>query len=184
MPGSHADNHDRDKLSRWSKGLGGGNSTRFPVYAVFLVRPEDRYAHDVFREFRSSFQSLGADFQHLVIFGQHGVSSTLLSLLDRLGRSLESLPMLALFSGPSADMFCSLSLTAGDAHGHSETVAGESATESEDLWRGLLVSLGDAAAGEQSSLDLESVPGTVIAPLTNGTMERLVEEVLRRVSLA
>ena len=64
---------------------------------MFLGRPEDRHAHDVFREFRSSFENLGAPFEHLVIFGQHGVSGTALFLLGKLGHTLESLPMVAPF---------------------------------------------------------------------------------------
>ena len=95
------------------------------MYAVFLVAPEDRYAHDVFRAFRSSFENLGASFEHLVIFGQHGVSSTVLGLLDQVGHSLKSLPMLALFSGPPADEFQFLPLPKGSTHKHSEESAGE-----------------------------------------------------------
>ena len=73
---SHADNHDLDKLARWYRGLSSGESGQFPVYAVFLVTSSDSAAHDIFRRFRSSFEAHGAGFDHLVIFGQHGVSST------------------------------------------------------------------------------------------------------------
>ena len=184
MPSSHADNHDRDKLSRWSVGLGGGNPGQFPVYAVFLVTPEDRYAHDVFRKFRSSFESLEAHFDHLVIYGQHGVSSTVLSLLEQLGRSLKSLPMLVLFSGPLADEFHSLPLTPGCNYERSEALAGELLAGSGELWRGLLARLEDAAAGMPAALDLESVPGITSSPLANGPMEKLVRGVLHRVSSA
>ena len=81
MAPSHADSHDLDKLARWSQALDGGQPGQFPVYAAFIVRPEDQSAHDAFREFRSSFQKAGAEFEHLVIFGQHGVSRTALELL-------------------------------------------------------------------------------------------------------
>ena len=181
MTNNHADSHDRDKLSRWSEGLAGGDPGEFPAYAVFLVTSEDRYAHDVFREFRSSFEKLEAQFEHLVIFGQHGVSSTVLSLLDELGHSLESLPMLALFSGPLADGFYSLPLTRGTINEHSEGIAGELIPGSDNLWRGLLVRLEDAAGGKVSILDLESVPGVASSPLAKGPMEKLVREVLQRV---
>lgn len=184
MPSSHADNHDRDKLSRWSEDLADGNSGEFPVYAVFLVTLEDRCAHDVFRAFRSSFEKLEAHFEHLVIFGQHGVSSTVLSLLDQLGHSLESLPMVALFSGPLADGFHSLPLAKGTTDAHSEGIAGESGRGSDELWRGLLVRLEGAAGGTDSILDLGSVPGVTSSPLANGPMEKLVREVLQRVSSA
>ena len=184
MTSSHADNHDRDKLSRWSEGLGSGNPGQFPAYVVFLVTPEDRYAHNVFRKFRSSFENLKAQFDHLVIFGQHGVSSTVLSLLDQLGRSPESLPMLALFSGPLADRFHSLPLTAGSTYEQSEALSGELLAGSEELWPGLLARLEDAAAGKPSSLDVESVPGITSSSLTKGPMEKLVRAVLQQVSSA
>ena len=154
------------------------------MYAVFLVAPEDRNAHDVFREFRSSFEKLGASFEHLVIFGQHGVSSTVLGLLDRVCHSLESLPMLALFSGPLADGFQFLPLPKGSTHQHSEEIAGESGRCCDDLWRGLLVRLEDAAVGKVSVLDLQSVPGITSSPLATGSMQKLVREVLQRVSSA
>ena len=184
MTNNHADSHDRDKLSRWSEDLANGTSGEFPVYAVFLVTSEDRYAHDVFREFRSSFEKLEARFEHLMIFGQHGVSRTVLSFLDHLGHSLQSLPMVALFSGPLADGFHSLPLTGGTNYEHSEGVAGESGRGSDDLWRGLLVRLEGAAGGNVSILDLESVPGITSSPLAKAPMEKLVREVLRRVSPA
>ena len=177
MPDSHADSHDLDKLSRWSEDLASGNSGEFPVYAVFLVGPEDRYAHDVFRGFRSRFENLGANFEHLMIFGQHGVSTTLLSLLEKLGHSVESLPMLALFPAPLADGFHSLSLTVG----HPRKQSGR---DSDDLWRDLLARLEDAAGGKASALDLDSVPGITSSHLIKGPMEELVKEVLQGVSSA
>ena len=177
MPGSHADSHDLDKLSRWSEDLAGGDSGDFPVYAVFLVGPEDRYAHDVFRGFRSSFENLGAQFEHLMIFGQHGVSSTELSLLEQLGHPLESLPMLAIFSAALADEFHSLPLTGGPP-------GKKSGRGSDDNWRDLLARLEDAVGGKASVLDLESVPGITNSRLVKGPMEKLVKEVLQRVSSA
>ena len=99
-PLSHADRHDLDKLKRWYDGLrepqssetpGGG----FPVCAAFLVTGEDRAAHDVFRCYRAAFEELGGQFQHLVIFGQHGLSGTAAAILDGLGLELP-LPLLLL----------------------------------------------------------------------------------------
>lgn len=99
-PLSHADRHDLDKLKRWYDGLqqahpveapGGG----FPVCAVFLVTGEDRAAHDVFRLYRAAFEELGGQFQHLVIFGQHGLSGTAAAMLDGVDVDLP-LPLLLL----------------------------------------------------------------------------------------
>ena len=184
MSNSHADNHDRDKLSRWCEGLAVGTARVFPAYAVFLVTPEDRYAHDVFREFRSSFENLGAEYEHLVIFGQHGVSTTLLGLLDKLGHSLESLPLLALFSGPPASTFHSLALMRGPNPEKSQEDQIESGPDNDTLWRAVLSHLEDAAGGEALTLDVESLPGVESSLLTSETMEKLVGEVLERVSSA
>ena len=95
MTSSHADNHDIDKLGRWREDLAeslAGSSRDFPVYAVFLVSEVDRSAHDIFRQYRTSFQARGSGFANLVIFGQHGVSSTARHLLARWGLPEEALP--------------------------------------------------------------------------------------------
>ena len=114
-PLSHADRHDLDKLKRWHDGLrqadaadapGGG----FPVCAAFLVTGEDRAAHDIFRLYRAAFEELGGQFQHLVIFGQHGLSGTAAAMLDGLelaGLEVE-LPLLLLApadAGTEAPLF-------------------------------------------------------------------------------
>ena len=99
-PRSHADRHDLDKLKRWYDGLrqaeiadapGGG----FPVCAAFLVTGEDRAAHDIFRRYRAAFEELGGQFQHLVIFGQHGLSGTAAAMLAGIEVELP-LPLLLL----------------------------------------------------------------------------------------
>ncbi len=97
MTGSRADGHDLDKLERWRSGLGNGGD--FPVHAVFLVSEADTLAHGVFRAFRSSFEARGGSFQHLVIFGQHGVSTTAAALADELGVEGPPPPALALLYG-------------------------------------------------------------------------------------
>ena len=114
MTASHAENHDRDKLGRWYKDLVSGEPGTFPAYAVFLVSHEDRAAHDVFRAFRSSFEARGAGFEHLVIFGQHGVSSALLRLLSQFGLADEDVPTLALFSNPEAAAVHTVALSPGE----------------------------------------------------------------------
>ena len=182
MAQSHADSHDLDKLARWSHALGGGQPAEFPAYAVFLVGPEDRRAHDAFREFRSSFQNAGAEFQHLVIFGQHGVSRTAMELLGLLGLPQESLPLLALFSGPASTGFYWAPLRKA---GHTETPAGQSQradSGSDDVWRTLLARIEDCAGGAGSGLDLDSVPGLVGVSLGNMSTTSVIEEALRRAS--
>ena len=104
QPMSHADRHDLDKLARWKAGLdaareSGGSS--FPACAIFLVSGEDRASHDIFRRYRSAFEELGGGFHHLVIFGQHGVSTTQTGFLSELALGPASVPLLAI--APMAD---------------------------------------------------------------------------------
>ena len=102
MP-SHADTHDLDKLRRWQKDLEATPDDAPAVFAIFLVSEADTAAHDVFRAFRASFEERKAGFAHLVIFGQHGVSTTVRALQGNLGLAEDGLPTLVLFGGGADD---------------------------------------------------------------------------------
>ena len=161
MASSHADSHDLDKLTRWHRGLfvetSGETSGQFPAYAVFLVGPGDRFAHDAFREFRSSFEQRGASFEHLVIFGQHGVSTTVKGLMAELGLSMDALPLLALFSGPEAKRIHTMTLTGSIPIGNSR--ADSKAREKPglvDSWREVLSQLAQAVDANDGDLNLSS----------------------------
>ena len=96
---SHADRHDLDKLARWKEGLDAdvdSDKAGFPVCAIFLVSPEDRVSHDIFRRYRSAFEELGGGFHNLVIFGQHGVSTTQVAFVAEVGMEQASVPLLAI----------------------------------------------------------------------------------------
>ena len=103
----HADNHDRDKLRRWQSDLNAGAPDAPAVYAIFLVSEADKEAHDIFRTFRTSFEGRFEDreagFAHLVIFGQHGISTTLRRIQAELELPPEELPTLVLFGGDTED---------------------------------------------------------------------------------
>ena len=182
MAQSHADSHDLDKLSRWSQALAGGWGGDFPVCAAFLVRPEDRCAHDLFREFRSSFQNAGAEFEHLVIFGQHGVSRTALELLDLLGLPRESLPLLILFSGPAANWFYWASLEAGASDEDSVRTSKEPIGGSDAPWKMLLARIESGSDSAASELHLDSVPGLAATLLDSGLIKDVVRAALSRAS--
>ena len=113
MP-SHADIHDLDKLDRWQKDLAVAAPDAPPVFAIFLVSESDKTAHDIFRAFRSSFESRNAGFAHLVIFGQHGVSDTVNRLLAELNLPPDSRPTLALFTGSAEAPATIISLPVGN----------------------------------------------------------------------
>ena len=90
------DSHDVGKLVRWHEGLLGGTEVYFPVCALFLASGEDRLAHDIFRSYRSVFEELGAGFHDLIIFGQHGMSTTCTALMPALGLPDLQVPSLVL----------------------------------------------------------------------------------------
>ena len=118
---SHADRHDLDKLARWKDGLdgaGASDGSSFPACAIFLVTGEDRASHDIFRRYRSTFEQLGGGFHHLVIFGQHGVSSTQRAFIGEVGLDQASVPLLVIASmaEDSNDAYC-IELQKGDVDG-------------------------------------------------------------------
>ena len=174
MTQSHADTHDLDKLSRWHKDLIAETPGAFPVYAVFLVSGEDRDAHDVFRAFRTSFEEHGGGFQHLVIFGQHGVSVTTKSLLPELGLSDDSLPSLAMFTQRDAKSVHLLQLIEGDPD--------PSRPEESQPWRKVLNQVEEAVGGQGSGLDLSSVQGIVEKDTVDRPMVELVGKLLSELS--
>ncbi len=154
MTASRADQHDKDKLARWHRDLEGGVTVGFPLHALFLVSEEDRAAHDVFRAFRSRFEELGAGFQHLVIFGQHGVSQAEQTLLARLGLAANAIPSLVLLTATDLPLVYTLPLMSGD-------VRPEAKDSQHDPWGQVLaqVELAEASAGEVKALALGNIPG-------------------------
>ncbi len=169
MTRSHADQHDLDKLSGWYRDLSAGPSGRFPVYALFLVTPEASYAHDIFREFRSSFKARNAGFEHVMIFGQHGVSSTVEGFLSRLEFARDRLPLLVLFRGPSAGEVYPQGLP-------------PDSPDSNEAWRAALSEVERAADEGWSDLNPASLSRAAPTPLRDGSMRDLAGLVLGRVS--
>ena len=98
----HYDEHDHDKLLRWRDDLRDTaiDSEGFPAMALFLVKPQATGAHEIFRRYRAEFEQRDASFAHLVIFGMHGVSSTVKGLLEQIGLSEDDLPVML---APAAD---------------------------------------------------------------------------------
>ena len=182
MSASRADQHDRDKLERWQRDLAGGITSGFPggfpVYALFLVSEVDRAAHDVFRAFRSRFEELGAGFQYLVIFGQHGISQAEQSLLAGLGLAADAIPSLVLLTASDPPLVYSLPLASGD-------VIPAAKDQDQAPWRLILAQVERAQAtageGEVEALALEDIPGIsagigLVGPvidLVAGTLEQL-----------
>ena len=171
MTESHPDSHDADKLARWQRDLLANTGGGFPVYAVFLVSADDQAAHHIFRQYRSSFESLGAGFEHLVIFGQHGVSRVELSLLSEFGLSAAAIPTLVLVVPSQGNTVYCLSLPAGNA-------ADPAPGQSPQPWQGALAMVERASAEQAKGMDLSAVPTVKLCETVDGPLTNLVGNAL------
>ena len=169
MTTTHADSHDLDKLTRWQHELSSAESNSFPSHAVFLVSAEDQTAHDIFRTYRSRFQDLSAAFHHLVIFGQHGVSSTVRHMVPRLGLGVSPLPVLVLFQAASDAEVYSLPLPSGDS-------------EEDRRWEDVLAVVESAARKGTGVAGLDLLPGIGVHHIPAGTVADLINGLLQNLS--
>jgi hypothetical protein len=170
---SHADQHDLDKLARWRQDLSNGDSDQFPVYCVFLVSPDDLASHDVFRRFRSSFEDRSAGFQHLMIFGQHGISATLQALLAEFGLTLDQVPALVLFTAPEVSTAYATALTQGAEPGK---MAGH------EPWQKVLNLVEAVADRGDKTVEMASVAEVNSHPLVGGSLPDVVARVHAKLS--
>ena len=173
---SHADRHDLDKLARWKEGLDASadsDAASFPVCAIFLVAAEDRASHDIFRRYRSAFEELGGGFHNLVIFGQHGISTTLIAFLEEIGLGQDSVPLVAivpLLKG-AGSAYC-IELPKGDRDGE---------LDDSHTWGGALEQIRVIASG-QSSLFLDGMNGVAGIGFVRGSLVNAVAGVLADLS--
>ena len=113
----HYDEHDHDKLLRWRDDLQGASIVdgEFPAMALFLVKPQATGSHEIFRRFRTEFEQRDASFAHLVIFGMHGVSTTVRNLLDQTGLTESDLPVMMLAPAAEPASVVAVQLPAGES---------------------------------------------------------------------
>ena len=164
---SHADRHDLDKLARWRDGFVAAEASGFSVYATFLVTGEDRESHDIFRRFRTDFEEWGAEYSNLIIFGQHGTSTTMAALLAELGLSAANAPLLALSAATGPDAMMVLELPKGNADGP---------LDDSEPWGRVLARIAAARGG--AGLDLSGITELVPRQLHTGQLPDAAERVL------
>ena len=111
------DEHDHDKLLRWRDDLRQNSIVdgEFPAMALFLVKPQATGSHEIFRRFRTEFEHRDASFAHLVIFGMHGVSSTVRSLLGETGLAESDLPVMMLAPATEPSSVVAVQLPSGES---------------------------------------------------------------------
>ena len=158
MTPSRADTHDLDKLNRWYGALSASQTGEFPVHALFLVTAADKYSHDIFRNFRSGFETLGGQFHHLMIFGQHGPSTTVTEFLAEFGIPGNSLSVLMLFIETSSDTVYALSLP------------DESGEDTDQCWQEVLNTVESSVKGTPQGLELASLDELTSYRLSRGSM--------------
>ena len=166
MTTSHADSHDQDKLRRWYDGLCDEGAGRFPVRAIFLVSAHDVAAHGIFRQFRTSFEARAGRFEDLMIFGQHGISSTVGGLLAKFGLHSGSLPALVLLGRESSTTAYVLPLPNGDG------------SHDDGRWMKVLASIEDTTGYGGDVLNLASIPGLTSHQAGHGSLVDAVGGVL------
>ncbi len=176
------DSHDLDKLTRWHEGLTSQTGEGFPVCALFLVSLEDVRAHDIFRVYRTAVEELGAGFNDLVIFGQHGVSNTSAALVSGLGLSGLQIPSLALITTGAPPGCHSAALPAG-ALPKGESEQEEAGKEEQAPWKKALESIRDAVRAG-TSLSLDGVTGLERRDFSSGTLAESVGRVKQQVERA
>ncbi|MDA0264308.1 MAG: hypothetical protein O3A93_08065 [Chloroflexi bacterium] len=172
------DSHDLDKLNRWHEGLNsdsGKSESSFPVCAVFLVSSNDGRAHDIFRRYRTVFEELGAGFHDLVIFGQHGASTTCAAVLSDFGLGGLKISSLALITSGDSLTSHATSLPAGVLAG------GELETEGDAVpWSAALEVIREAVEAGKTP-ELGSVNGLERVHLPSGALASLVGRVKEQI---
>ena len=113
----HYDEHDHDKLVRWRDDLRAASAadSDFPAMALFLVKPQATGSHEIFRRYRTEFEERNAGFANLIIFGMHGVSAAVRSLLAQTGLSESDLPVMMLAPADEPTSVTAVRLPAGES---------------------------------------------------------------------
>ncbi|PKB72352.1 MAG: hypothetical protein BZY87_00765 [SAR202 cluster bacterium Io17-Chloro-G6] len=171
------DSHDLDKLTKWHDGLTSAADQEFPVCALFLASREDTRAHDIFRVYRTAFEEMGAGFHDLVIFGQHGASSTSAGLVASLNLSGVQIPVLALITAGTLTCCHTAFLPPG------ALPEGQSAEDIEAPWKKALETVREAVKAG-TSLSLDGVTGLERRESPGGPLSELVGRVKRQVEMA
>ena len=174
MAATRADTHDLDKLDRWRKGLEEAEAGAFPAIAIFLVSEAHRLSHYIFREYRTSFETRGAEFHHLVIFGQHGISTTVTGFLRQACLDLDCLPSLALVTGPEAMQAHLVPLPTGERP--DPDVGPDQEQQTVEPWRVTLDRLESAADTGSASVDYSGISGVRTVDLGGLHLMGLVSE--------
>ncbi len=172
------DSHDMGKLTSWHAGLVSDSGESFPICALFLASGDDSRAHDIFRIYRTAFEELGAGFHDLVIFGQHGTSTTCAALIPGLELSGLQVPSLVLIRSDEGLVFHTADLPPG------ALVEGQAEEDGvEVVWRQALNTI-KASVETGSVLSLDGVSGLNRVEFSGRNLAETIGEVKLQVEAA
>ena len=170
----HYDAHDQDKLLRWQDELRANPPAdgAFPALALFLVRPADTAAHEIFRRYRAEFEPRGASFAQLVIFGMHGVSAAVRALLRQAGLFESDLPLMLLAPSSAATATIAITLPTGDSLAGGDDPNGDGTCDYLAPWQDALDRIRITRYGNGSPLRLRGVQGRPLDGVDIGDLAR------------
>ena len=166
MASDGGDQHDLEKLVKWCDSLSQEVSNPLAVYAMFRISPESEAAQEVFRRFRSSFEARQTPFHHLIQFGRHGASATVLGLSQGLTPDVNKLPALVLFASPSAPDVLVLPLSRGTGEEHGP-------------WEQVLSCLESVMDGGAGQVDLAGQPGIQLHQLAGRSVLEVASDIAK-----
>ena len=102
-------------------------------------------------------RSVGPGSGNLVIFGQHGVSSTVHAMLQQLELASDAIPLLVLWQGPEFPQVCHIPLPAGEA--------GQDPRDNLPNPSLLLERIEKLASGSEDRLQTSDTPGMTTASI-------------------
>ena len=108
-----------------------------------------------------------------MIFGQHGISSTLRALLPEFGLTMQQVPILALLTTPSVSKVHTMALAKGAEPGQEEE---------EEPWQTVLSLVEGVADSGEKAMELDSLADVITHHLDNGSLPELVARVHARLS--
>ena len=175
----HYDQHDHDKLLRWRDDLRAAPVAAgdFPALALFLVKPQATGAHEIFRRYRAEFEERNAGFAHLVIFGMHGVSASVRSLLSQTGLSESDLPVMMLAPADEPAAIIAVQLPPGESLEGGDDPNGDGTCDYLAPWqdaldriritrRGRPLRLTGVQGRKLNGPNLRELPATALSPAT------------------
>lgn len=176
----HYDEHDHDKLVRWRADLQATpiDPEGFPAMALFLVRPQASGSHEIFRRYRTEFENRDATFGHLVVFGMHGISTTVQTLLSRVGLPETDLPVMMVAAATDPSAVTAVRLPAGADIEGADDPNGGGTCDYLAAWQDVLDRISIAKAGRPLRLmgvqgqkldgvDLRELAGAALAEAAN-----------------